>query len=97
MEQESFASVQQIRAALEKMTGSKLPVKITPQNGEAMIRYVRGFADPQTNIVLLSETSYSLAMTVLEVKDVLVLEFAQQSSDTVWVKLKAKKGKKQRA
>ena len=76
-------------AALTKEVGSKFPVKITTVKGEEMVRYIRGFADQQTNIVLISETSYSLALKILEVKEIQKLEFAEGGGGT-WKVLYAK-------
>ena len=66
-----------MKDALAKKVGSKFPVKMTSANGEEMVRYIRGFADQQTNVVLISETAYSLALKILEVKDIRKLEYAE--------------------
>jgi hypothetical protein len=78
-----------MKDALSKEIGSKFPLRITRANGEELVRYVRGFADQQTNILLISETSYSLAMTILEVKDIRKLEYAEDA-DSNWKVLYAK-------
>lgn len=90
MENGQLVSVQQMKDVLYKQTGSKLPVKITDKDGEVMIRHIRGFADPQANVVLISETSYSLAMKILEVKDIRTLQYAPENSDGTWKTLHAK-------
>jgi hypothetical protein len=90
MEHEQLVSIQQMRDVLYKQTGSKLPVKITDKDGEVMVRHIRGFADQQANIVLISETSYSLAMKILEVKDIRTLQYAPESADGSWKTLHAK-------
>lgn len=90
MQQESFVTMSQMKEALGKMAGSKFPVKITVSNGDVLVRYVRGFADQQSNIVLTSETSYSIAMKITEVKDIAVLEYAQEKSNGGWVTMHAK-------
>jgi hypothetical protein len=51
---------------------------------------VRGFADQQTNIVLVSETSYSLALKIIEVKEIRTLEYGLENSDGIWKVLHAK-------
>ncbi|MEX2234476.1 MAG: hypothetical protein WD824_20080 [Cyclobacteriaceae bacterium] len=83
-------SIQQMKEALAKRAGSKFPGKITRKDGEVIVRYIRGFADQQTNIVLISETSYSLALQILEVKDIRTLECSSENSDGVWKILHAK-------
>ena len=82
--------MQQMVAVLAKEVGSKFPVKITKSDGEDIVRYVRGFADAQTNILLISETSYSLALKILEVKDIRKLEYASENSGGEWKVLHAK-------
>jgi hypothetical protein len=81
-------SIEQMKGALAKIVGSGLPVKITLMNGEVLVRHVRGFADPQENIIFMSETSYSLAMRVLEIKDIAVLEYAEGAGE--WKALRAR-------
>ena len=78
-----------MKDALANEIGSKLPVKITTADGVEIVRYIRGFADPQTNIALISETSYSLALKILEVKDIRKLEYAENAEGN-WKVLYAK-------
>src|SRR5688572_12206053 len=90
MEQVTSVSMQQMKEALGKMTGSKFPVKLTLSNGEVLVRYIRGFADQRSNIVLISETSYSLAMKIIEIKEIAGLEFATEQSQGNWIRLISK-------
>ena len=69
-------SLQQMKEALAAVAGSKFPVRITTTSADAEMRYVRGFADSQNNVVLVSETSYTLALKIVEVKDIAALEYA---------------------
>ena len=69
-------SLQQMKEALTSVAGSKFPVTITTADGEIAARYVRGFADARNNVVLVSETSYSLALKILQVKDIAALEYS---------------------
>ena len=78
-----------MKDALAKEVGSKFPVKITTTSGEEIVRYIRGFADQQTNILLISETSYSLALKILEVKDIRKLQYAENAEGN-WKTLYAK-------
>ena len=79
-----------MKDALEKEVGSKFPLKITRSDGEVMIVYIRGFADQQTNILLVSENSYSLAMKILEVTEIRTLQYAPESTGRTWKTLHAK-------
>jgi len=87
---EQIVSLKQMREALAKEVGSKFPLKITRSDGEVNVRYVRGFADQQNNILLISESSYSLAMKILEIKDIRTLEYAPENPERQWKTLHAK-------
>ncbi len=88
--------MQQMKSALGKLLGSKFPARFTLANGEVLVRYVRGYADQQTNILLISETSYSLAMKILEVKDIAMLEFGEGTEEPKWTRMQAKWAAKRR-
>lgn len=77
MEHQSV-SIQQMKEALASVAGSKFPVTITTSSGEVALRFIRGFADSQNNVVLISETSYSLAVKIHEVRDIVTLEYAAE-------------------
>lgn len=79
-----------MKSALAKLVGSKFPVKITPRDGETIIRYVRGFADQQSDVLLISETSFSMALKIIEVVNIKKLEFATDGTDGTWQVLLAK-------
>lgn len=89
MEQIQVVTIQQMKDTLAKEAGSKFPLKITLKNGEVIIRYVRGFADQQSNILLISDNPYSLAMRILEIKDIRMLQFANENTDGQWRTLQA--------
>lgn len=90
MQQENIVSMSEMKESLGKMTGSRFPVKMTLLSGDVLVRYVRGFADQQSNIVLTSETSYSIAMKITEVEEIAILEYAQEKSNGGWVIMYAK-------
>src|SRR5690349_24735096 len=90
MNQKKMVSLQQMKEALGKKAGSRFPVKITKVNGEALVRYIRGFADADRNIVLMADNAHTLALRILEVKDICRLEFAHENSDGNWEILAAK-------
>lgn len=81
---ETTVSIAQMRETLEKQVDSRFPVKITRKDGEVMIRYVRGFADAQHNILLISESAFTLALRILEIKDIRTLEYARENTDGQW-------------
>jgi hypothetical protein len=90
MEEEQVVSIQQMKDAVQLEAGSKFPLKITRTDGEVIVRYIRGFADQQRNILLVSENSYSLAMKILEVKDIRTLEYAPENTGRTWRILQAR-------
>lgn len=75
MKSEHIVSIQQMKDALFKEADSKFPLKITRKDGESIVGYIRGFADQQTNILLISETPYSLGLKILEIKDIRIVEY----------------------
>lgn len=79
-----------MKEALSKQAGSKFPVKFTRKDGEILVRYLRGFADTDCNVLLIAENPYNLALKILEVKDIRTLEFAPEDSRENWKVLHAK-------
>lgn len=71
-------SPQQMKEALATVAGSKFPVTINTADGDIAVCYVRGFADAQSNVVLISATSYSLALKIIEVKSIAALDYAPE-------------------
>jgi hypothetical protein len=89
-EKERLVTIQQMKETLSSQLGSKFPVKFTRKDGEVLVRYLRGFADSDCNILLIAENPYNLALKVLEVKDIRTLEFAPEHSRETWKVLHAK-------
>ena len=85
-----LVSLQQMKDALAAVAGSKYPVRLLERDGTTTVRFVRGFADSQYNVVLVSETSYSLALKILETKDIAELEYAAEHPDSHQRVFKAK-------
>ena len=77
MEAKKFVSVLQMKEVLKKEIGAANPVKMTTKNGETSAVYIRGFADQQTNILLISNTHASIGLKILEVKDIFSLEYPE--------------------
>jgi hypothetical protein len=59
-----------MRARLINCIGSAEPFCIRKKNDEIVITYIRGFADPDRNIVLVSEKFTSLGMNIIEIKNI---------------------------
>ncbi len=78
MKSENIVSIQQMKDALFKEADSKFPLKITRNDGESMVGFIRGFADQQTNILLISETPYGLGLKILEIKDIRIVEYPRE-------------------
>ena len=94
MQKEQMVSIQQIKDALTSNIGSRFPVKITLRNGDVLVRYVRGFADQQTNILLISDNAHTLALRILEIKEITTLEFGMENSGAEWKVLHVKSSRK---
>ena len=59
-----------MRATLSACVGSKNPFCIKKKDDEVLVTFIRGFADPDRNIVLISEKMHSLGMNILEIKNI---------------------------
>ncbi|MFZ6013153.1 MAG: hypothetical protein ACOYXT_22610 [Bacteroidota bacterium] len=67
---EQVLSVEEMKATLLQTVGSEHPLLITKKNKEIMSGFVRGFADLNCNILLISEKVDSLAMRIVEIKNI---------------------------
>lgn len=88
--EEKKVTISQMKAALTELVGSKFPIKITSREGKTMLRYIRGFADQQSDVLLISESSFSLALKIIEVKDIQKLEYVPEGQSGNWRRLRAK-------
>ena len=79
-----------MKDSLAREVNSRFPLKITLREGGEIVRYIRGFADQQTNILLISETSYSLALKILEIKDIRKVEYSPEKKEGSWKTLHAR-------
>lgn len=75
MKTEQKVSIRRMKEALLKEVGNPFPLKITHTGGEIMVGYIRGFADSQTNILIISKTPYSIGLRILEIKDIFMVEY----------------------
>ncbi len=89
---EQMVTISQMKERLAEITGSSFLVKFTLRNGSTIDRYLRGFADQQRNIILISENAYTLALEILEVKDIQTAEFGGNSSGLEHTKLRLSSG-----
>ena len=63
-------TVENMRATLADYVGSHRPFCIKKKNDEMLVTFIRGFADSDHNIVLISEKSHSLGMNIIEIKNI---------------------------
>lgn len=63
-------NIDNMRAKLLTYVNSPEPFCIKKKNEEVVVTYIRGFADPDRNIVLISEKSTSLGMNIIEIKNI---------------------------
>jgi hypothetical protein len=89
-----LVSVQQIKAALAQEVGASNPLKITNKNGDVMVRFIRGFADNQNNILLLSEKFETTGLKILEVNEIFAVEYFDEIKQDFSKKLQARGVKK---
>jgi len=67
---ETQRNIDTMRARLLNCVGSQEPFCIRKKNDEVVVTFIRGFADPDRNIVLISEKSHSLGMNIIEIKHI---------------------------
>jgi hypothetical protein len=83
-----------MKAALSDHVGAPNPLRITNKNGEVMVRFIRGFADNQNNILLLSEKFETTGLKILEVKEIFAVEYFDETKQNFTKMLQAKGAKK---
>ena len=62
--------IENLRKRLVSYIGSSEPFCIIKKNEEVIVTFIRGFADPDRNIILISEKSDSLGMNFIEIKNI---------------------------
>jgi hypothetical protein len=62
--------VNELKSKLTLSIGSRNPLQIRKKNLEVVICYVRGFADPKQDVLLFSDNPDSMAMRILEIKNI---------------------------
>jgi hypothetical protein len=90
MDKQQTVSLEKMKNVLSREVGSRFPIKITLKNGDVMVRYVRGFADDQCNILLVSENAFNLALRIVELKDIKSIEYAPEHETASWKVIHAK-------
>jgi len=63
-------NIASIRTKLLDFVGSQEPIFIRKRNDEVVVKFIRGFADSDRNIVLISEESHSRGMNIIEIKNI---------------------------
>ncbi|HZB12819.1 MAG TPA: hypothetical protein VE467_07325 [Chryseolinea sp.] len=59
-----------MKALLSHCVGSSEPFYIKKKNDEVLVTFIRGFADADQNIVLISEKLTSMGMNFIEIKNI---------------------------
>jgi hypothetical protein len=59
-----------MKALLSHCVGSREPFCIKKKNDEVVVTFIRGFADADQNIVLISEKPTSIGMNFIEIKNI---------------------------
>jgi hypothetical protein len=59
-----------MKALLSHCIGSPEPFYIKKKNDEVVVTFIRGFADADQNIVLISEKLTSMGMNFIEIKNI---------------------------
>jgi hypothetical protein len=63
-------SIDTMRTRLINCVGTHEPFCIKKKNNEVLVTFIRGFADQDRNIVLISEKSQSMGMNIIEIKNI---------------------------
>ena len=63
-------TAQNVKQALLNCMGSREPYRIKKKNDEVVVTFIRGFADADQNIVLISEKLTSMGMNIIEIKNI---------------------------
>jgi hypothetical protein len=64
------SQIERMRERLIRCAGSGEPFCIKKKNDEVVITFVRGFADTDRNIILISQESHSRGMNFIEIKNI---------------------------
>lgn len=64
------SNIERIRQGLMNCVGSQEPFCIKTTDNQVVIKFIRGFADPDRNIILISEQSHSLGMNIIDIKKI---------------------------
>lgn len=74
------SNIDKMRDRLINCVGTGEPFCIKKKNNEVVVTFIRGFADPDRNIVLISEKSHSLGMNIIEIKNIEEIQPWMQSA-----------------
>lgn len=66
----TYSNIEKMRERLVHCAGTGEPFCIKKKNDEVVVTFVRGFADPDRNIILISRESRSRGMNFIEIKHI---------------------------
>jgi hypothetical protein len=66
----AFRNIELMRETLISCAGTEEPFCIRKKNDEVVVTFVRGFADPDRNIILISDKPHSWGMNIIEIKNI---------------------------
>lgn len=66
----AYSNIEKMRERLIHCAGTGEPFCIRKKNDEVVVTFVRGFADPDRNIILISRESRSRGMNFIEIRHI---------------------------
>jgi small nuclear ribonucleoprotein (snRNP)-like protein len=71
---EHMVSIEEMRNNLKDCIGLNTPLYIKKKNNEVVVGYIRGFADNQCNIILISDKQDSMSMRIVELNNIYAVQ-----------------------
>jgi hypothetical protein len=72
---EQLVTLEEMRTNLRSTIGLNVLLHIEKKNQEYIVGFIRGFADSQCNILLVSEETDSMSMRIVEIKNINAVEY----------------------
>jgi hypothetical protein len=67
---EQLVNIEEMRSNLKDCIGLNTPLYIKKKNNEMVVGFIRGFADNQCNIILISDQCDSMCMRIIELRNI---------------------------